>query len=132
MVVDPDTGGAVNQVRSIKSSMDDFARSAASGGFAVNESGGQALISAIDQLLEWIGDSGANLFTLRQRPKLGGSAGGKAVSPFTQKVATDQEGFLTVLQQLQESLATAKQGIQTAMNNYRETDASGASKMSQA
>lgn len=112
----------------IKDSMNQFAQSAASGGFTVNETGGQALVTAIDNLLDWIDSSGGHLYTLRQNPKLGGSSGGKMVSPFAQKVATDQEGFLTVLQQLQESLTTAKQGINTAMNNYRDNDAGGATK----
>lgn len=127
-----DDGGGVAKAMSIKSSMDDFAQSAASGGFAVNETGGQALINAIDRLLDWIDGTGADLYTLRQRPQLGGSSGGKAMSPFTQQVATDQEGFLTVLQQLQESLVTAKQGIKTAMSNYREDDGTGAAKFAQA
>ena len=129
VLVDPGGGGAP---ANIKASMDDFAKSAATGGFAVNETGGQALIDAIDRLLDWIDGSGADLYTLRQNPKLGGSSGGKAMSPFAQKVATDQEGFLTVLQQLQQSLTTAKQGIKTAMNNYRENDATGAGKFLQA
>ncbi|TDQ05442.1 hypothetical protein [Labedaea rhizosphaerae] len=130
MLVDPG-GGSVTPAN-IKASMDQFAQSAASGGFTVNETGGQALIAAIDKLLDWIDGSGTDLVYLAQSPKLGGSHGGKAISPFAQKVATDQQGFLTVLQQLQESLTTAKQGIKTAMKNYQETDATGRGKFIQA
>jgi hypothetical protein len=131
VLVDPGGGGAA-QPANIKASMDQFAQSAASGGFTVNETGGQALIAAIDKLLDWIDGSGAHLYTLRQNPKLGGSSGGQTVSPFAQKVATDHQGFLTVLQQLQESLTTAKQAIKTAMKNYQETDATDRGKFIQA
>jgi hypothetical protein len=128
----PDDGVDAAKAMDIKSSMNDFAQAAASGGFTVNETGGQALITAIDNLLDWIDSSGTDLYMLRQNPKLGGSSGGKTVSPFAQKVATDHQGFLTVLQQLQESLTTAKQGIKTAMKNYQEHDATGAGKFQQA
>jgi hypothetical protein len=123
-----DVGGAT----AIKDSMNQFAQAAANGGFTVNETGGQALIGAIDKLLDWIDSSGGDLVYLSQNPKLGGSSGGKTIAPFAQKVATDQQGFLTVLQQLQESLTTAKQGIKTAMKNYQEHDTTGAGKFQQA
>lgn len=127
MFVD-DGGGAAStaEVQSISASMNNFAQTAASGGFAVSETGGQALIATIDRLLDWIDSKGADLYTLRQRPQLGGSGGAKSVSPFAQKVATDSQGFLTVLQELQQSLVTAKQGITTAMGNYKEHDSSNA------
>ena len=127
MLVDPGGGGAA-QPANIKASMDQFAQSAASGGFTVNETGGQALIAAIDKLLDWINGSALDMQMISQQPALGGSSGGKTVAPFAQKVASDHQGFTTVLGQLRESLSTAKQGIKTAMANYQENDHTGAGK----
>ncbi|WP_245614056.1 hypothetical protein [Actinokineospora inagensis] len=106
----------------IGSGVGQFAALAASGGFAVNERGGQALIAAIERLVGWIDDQQASLLQLAQTAKLGSSTNAKAMQPFMKQVATDQAGFLTQLKQLRESLVTAETSIKQAMANYRQAD----------
>ncbi|WP_424189619.1 hypothetical protein ACOBQX_13375 [Actinokineospora sp. G85] len=112
---------------SIGDSMAQFAQAANAGQFAVNESGGQALISAINKLLDWLENKSHELDFLAQEPLLGSSHAAQVMKPYMRDVATDHQGFLTQLRALGESLKTAREGIQTAMSNYQDTDTSAAS-----
>ncbi|WP_424188924.1 hypothetical protein ACOBQX_11425 [Actinokineospora sp. G85] len=113
----------------IGESMAQFAGAAAAGQFAVNETGGQALIAAIDQLLDWLDMNQFTLRNLEQEPPLGSSNAAQVMKPYMASVATDHEGFLTQLRALGESLKQARQGIETAMRNYEQTDSDEASKL---
>ncbi|WP_156758538.1 hypothetical protein [Actinokineospora pegani] len=113
----------------IGESMTQFAGAAAAGQFAVNEAGGQALIAAIDKLLDWLDMNQFKLRNLEQEPPLGSSNAAKVIKPYMASVATDHEGFLTQLRALGESLKQARQGIETAMRNYERTDSAEASKL---
>ncbi|WP_156754026.1 hypothetical protein [Actinokineospora pegani] len=107
----------------IGASMASFASAAAAGQFAVNESGGQALISAIDKLQSWLDSNLLKLRRLEQEPPLGSSHAALVVKPFMVDVATDAQGFLTQLTALNESLTVAREAIITAMAQYQDTDA---------
>ncbi len=100
-------------------SMVSLKQAAADGQFAVNETGGQALLVAIREMAKWVDTNIADLGTLAQQPALGGSHGAEAMKPYVQEVATDQEGFLTMLQQFRASLEDAEAGVIGAMNNYQ-------------
>ncbi|WP_156893402.1 hypothetical protein [Actinokineospora enzanensis] len=105
----------------------DLLSTARAGGFAVNESGGQAMLKAIRNFLDWI-DSEQDAFSVLSRePKLGSTNNAKVMKPFMVAVATDDRGFVTQVLALRDSLTQAEEAIKTAMANYRETDARAAS-----
>ncbi|WP_026421582.1 hypothetical protein [Actinokineospora inagensis] len=106
----------------IGGAMGEFAALAASGGFEVNEHGGQALLTAIHNMIEWLDSQRSELVNLRERAKLGSSTNAEVMKPFMQQVASDGQGFLTQLAQLRDSLGTAEKAITQAMANYRATD----------
>jgi hypothetical protein len=128
-MLDPGGGGGVAigaaigaAAKSLQKSTADFAVQAAEGHFAVSEEGGRALLQAIREMRGWINDQGLRLNLLAQEPQLGGSHGAQAMKPFMQQVASDQQGFITMLQAFGDSLDQAEQGINDAMNNYRKMD----------
>jgi hypothetical protein len=102
--------------------MGDFLGSSTSGSFAVNDTGGAALLTAIREMARWVDDNAGALRVLAQQPPLGTSVGANAMKPHVESVATDQEGFLTMLMEFRRSLTDAEQGVLNAMANYREQD----------
>lgn len=108
----------------VAASMQGLKAAAADGSFAVNETGGKALLVAIREMAKWVDDNLADLGTLAQQPALGGSHGAEAMKPYVTEVATDQQGFLTMLQQFRGSLVDAEAGVIGAMNNYRHIETS--------
>lgn len=121
-------GAAKDAAQAIFDSMNNFAKSAAEGGFEVSAEGGQALIDAIERFQTWAVEATDQLDILHQQPRLGTSNGAKVVAPFTVQVATDGEGYITQLHALTQSLDKAKEGIRKAMDNYSATDAANAAK----
>ena len=113
-----DIGGGGGIVANAKS----FAKLAAAGDFAVNETGGKALLAAIDKMRDWIDEQGLHLNRLAQPAPLGSSQGAETMRPFLQEVAQDREGFITTLQEFRQSLDEARQGIEAAMASYQETE----------
>ncbi len=97
-------------------------KAANDGSFAVNETGGKALLTAIREMAKWVDENLADLGTLAQQPALGTSNGAATMKPYVQNVATDQEGFLTMLREFRTSLADAEKGVIGAMKNYRDID----------
>jgi hypothetical protein len=100
----------------------DFAKAASEGSFAISERGGQALLEAIREMSAWIDSQGGRLNMLQQDPRLGGSHGAQTMRPYVQQVASDQQGFITMLQAFRVSLDQAENGIREAMTNYRSLD----------
>ncbi|PWW62118.1 hypothetical protein [Actinokineospora spheciospongiae] len=121
--------GAGAPLDAIGKSMDAFTQSAAAGQFAVNQSGGDALLAAIAKMTDWIDTRIGQLRLLDQEPQLGSSNAATAMKPYMQQVASDEQGFLTQLTAFRESLLKADEGIRTAMANYRETDENNASQL---
>src|SRR2546430_1182459 len=125
MLVADGGGGGTSLFDSIGKSMEMFAGGAASGQFAVNETGGKALLQAIRNMKDWVDENQADLQRLSVQPELGGSNGASAMKPYMASVASDSQGFLTMLMKFRESLDKAEQGINDAMKNYQSTDHSG-------
>jgi hypothetical protein len=121
-MLDAGGGGGGGDMVAMAKSMVSLKQAAADGAFAVNETGGQALLVAIREMARWVDDNLADLGTLAQQPALGTSHGAEAMKPYVQEVATDNEGFLTMLQQFRASLVDAEAGVIGAMNNYRHID----------
>jgi hypothetical protein len=99
-----------------------FARAAAEGSFAVNETGGQALLAAIREMRDWIDSRAQDLTYLAQQPPLGSSHGAETMKPYVADVAGDQQGFVAMLMEFSASLDEAERGINAAMASYRDTD----------
>ncbi|OLF07925.1 hypothetical protein BU204_35220 [Actinophytocola xanthii] len=99
-----------------------FARAASEGSFAVNETGGQALLAAIREMRDWIDGKMGDFGLLQQEPALGSSDGAQTIKPYVVNVAVDQQGFITMLTEFRASLDEAEQGINAAMASYQEMD----------
>lgn len=121
-------GGAIGSAigssigQSIFDSMNTFASSAASGAFEVSAEGGKALLEAIEEFQKWVDDQAGDIDVIAQRRMLGSSNGAQVMAPFAQQVAVDGQGYGTQLKALQLSLNKAKEGIETAMKKYQETE----------
>jgi hypothetical protein len=123
-MLDPAGGGVAigAAMASIAKQTASFANAAAEGHFAINENGGRALLQAIREMRDWINSQGDRLYQLQQQPPLGSSHGAETMKPYVQQVASDQQGFVTMLKAFGQSLDDAEQGIQEAMGNYRRMD----------
>jgi hypothetical protein len=111
---------ARNAMDQMLENMKNFKESAASGHFSVSESGGEGLLQVIRMLQDWM--AAADHGTLDQQPMLGGSYVARAMAPFVQQVASDQQGFLTQLTRLRDVLGDAEAGVLQAMANYRQNE----------
>lgn len=111
-------GGGGGDTPTVGKSMGMLKQAAADGTFAVNESGGQALLQAIREMAKWVDDNLGQLGTLGQQPALGSSNGAAVMKPYMAEVATDDQGFVTMLREFRASLVDAEAGVIGAMNNY--------------
>lgn len=112
----------MNPFDQIGKSMVSLKRAANSGHFAINESGGRALLEAIGNMRQWVRTNGRQLDQLAQEPKLGMSHGANAMKPYMASVAAGDQGFIPMLKKFAESLDDAEQAIRTAMRNYGQLD----------
>lgn len=98
------------------------AATANEGGFAVDAGGGEALLRAVHDLADWLDGQLGRLGALDTEPPLGQTAGALAVKPHLRAAAADDQGFLTQLGRLRETLAQAEHGIRAAMSDYQSVD----------
>ena len=129
MYIDPAGAGAAIG-SAIGESFKEFAQGAASGSFAISETGGKALLQAIRNMKDWVDENRGDVSELSIQPKLGESHGAKVMSPFVAKVASDDQGFVPMLMKLRESLEDAEKGINDAMKNYQAMDQRGVGRQS--
>ncbi|WP_026424894.1 hypothetical protein [Actinokineospora inagensis] len=116
-------------VGAIGAAMGKFAALAASGEFAVNERGGQALLNAIHNMIKWIDANEQGFRRLSEAAMLGSSNNANVMRPYLQQVAADDAGFITQIDQLRDSLASAAVAIEQAMANYQRADQDAAAKL---
>ncbi len=90
--------------------------------FEVSPEDGEALIKVIGRFQSWIDEQAGTLTMLQQQRKLGTSSGAKVMTPFVQQVVGDEQGFITQPTALGDSLAKAKEGIVSVMDNYKRTE----------
>lgn len=96
---------------------------ARSGALVMDPQAGQSLIDAMNAQIETLQGLGENLFQIGRMPKLGMTAGGQAMSKFNQEVAVSgTKAFVPAHHQFVQTLTTAVQAIQIAMDNYANTD----------
>ena len=99
-----------------------FVAAAKAGKFAVNASGGQALINWYQSIQDWYAENRRSLDLAAQAPKLGGSNAAEVVSPYMAQVGQDSQGYIATMKALAERAGEAIEAIQTAMNNYKQAD----------
>jgi hypothetical protein len=97
------------------------------GGFTVDPQGGQILINAFKEMLTAVEEALSHGENLSQVLPLGTSPGAQVYAPFFASVASDpHQGAIVVWKQLRQDLIDGINTIQTAMNNYQQTDSSNA------
>lgn len=98
----------------------------AQGGWAINESGGQALISAAQDLYDELGEILASSRDLGQELPLGTTPAAQVYKPFMATVATDpSQGAFAVLTKLREEALEFKGEVEKAMAAYESADEAG-------
>jgi hypothetical protein len=126
MAPTPEIGATIGAAMAgIGASFAEFAAGAASGAFAINQTGGQALLTAIRNMKDWVDDNRDLVQRKGAEPALGSSHGANVMRPFVARVATDDKGFIPMLLKFRESLDDAEKGINDAMKNYAEMDQRG-------
>jgi len=115
-------GGGVADIGKVADMMSPIKQAGASGSFAINETGGQALLQAFREMATWVDDNLGRMNSLAQQPSLGGTQTAEQMKPYVQQVATDDQGFITMLQQFRVALVDAEQGVIDAMNHYKNFD----------
>jgi hypothetical protein len=97
------------------------------GGFTVDPQGGQYLIDALRKMLAGVENAINKGALLSQELPLGNSPGAQVYKPFFASIAGDpHQGAIAVWTQMAKDLQDGIDTIQTAMNNYQQTDSSNA------
>jgi hypothetical protein len=110
------------QSKQIQSSATGFAAAAGSG-FHIEPEAAATLIKACQDALHELNTVGRHLDTISQAPQLGRTPGASVVAPFTQNVATDDQGIRPAIDNLKQTLNDMIQGYQKASTNYQQTEA---------
>lgn len=96
---------------------------ARSGALKFSPEAGGALINALSAQIETLHELGENIRRISRDVKLGMTPGGQVMSKFNQDVAVSgPKAFVPAHQQFVQTLETAVQAIQIAMDNYAKTD----------
>ncbi|MFI9818655.1 hypothetical protein [Saccharothrix variisporea] len=93
------------------------------GGVGVNEHGGQALIKAIDKMLDGVTRALRQSHIIGQEPPLGTTPAAQVYKPYLATIATDPvQGFITAAQELKEKLVQMRSDVEQAMAVYQTTE----------
>jgi hypothetical protein len=96
---------------------------ATAAGFTISETGGQALIRAIDNMLEGVIDARRNAERLAQEPPLGTTPAAQVYKPFLATIATDPvQGFIPALIKFQDDLDQLRSNVEQAIAAYQTSD----------
>ncbi|WP_440899579.1 hypothetical protein [Actinosynnema sp.] len=115
----------IETIKSMTAGMANLKQVAASGGFAITESGADAYIQAINHSLEELGSAVMSARDLTQATQLGTSPDGVAMSRYNLESATGGPGTIGVIPALQELIKTlveAREAMELAKRNYRNVD----------
>nr|WP_183655949.1 hypothetical protein [Prauserella isguenensis] len=97
-------------------------RLAAEGGFAVDETTGNRMISALQDILESLDNRWAALSKLETSPQLSSTPTAKWVAQHTVRTASDERGLLTQLRRAREELPQYIEAIREAKRRYADTE----------
>lgn len=98
-------------------------QAATAAGFRIGETGGQALLNAIDDMLAGVADALNGAERLSQEPPLGTTPAAQVYKPFLATVATDQvQGFIPALIKFRQDLEQLRSDVEQSMGTYQSTD----------
>jgi hypothetical protein len=92
-------------------------------GFHLEPEAAATLIKACQDSLHELSTLQFHLGDISQAPKLGQTPGANVVAPFTRDVATDPQGIIPAITNLQRTLEAMEQAYRKASTNYQETEA---------
>ncbi len=81
---------APEAMTAMNNSLTGFLNAANTGEFAVNETGGQAMLTAIRNMIDWIDENRVHLETSQRAPMLGSTNNAEVMKPYMVAVATDE------------------------------------------
>ncbi|MBB5960341.1 hypothetical protein FHS29_006964 [Saccharothrix tamanrassetensis] len=98
-------------------------QAATAAGFTISQSGGQALLNAIDDMIQAAEETLMRAEMLAQEPPLGTTPAAQVYKPFLASIATDPaQGFIPAIDKFKEDLARLRTNVEQAMGSYRSTD----------
>jgi hypothetical protein len=110
------------QAAAMQASAQNF-KAAAGTGFHLEPEAAATLIKACQDSLHELEGLQNELKTIALAPKLGQTPGAMMVAPFTRDVATDPQGMIPAINNLQHTLEAMEQAYRQASTNYQETEA---------
>lgn len=96
--------------------------SARSGGFGFQPEAADTMIAAVRDSIADLDRLQSDLHVISQAPKLGRTPAALVVSPFTQRVATDEQGMVRTITNLRQVLTDMGSACEEAKKHYDETD----------
>jgi hypothetical protein len=110
------------QLRQMAGSAKQLRASAQSGGFGFQPQAAETMIKALrDSILDLDGLN-YQLIVISQAPKLGHTPAAQKVSPFTQSVATDDQGIVPMIHNLKQILSDMIAAYEAAKQSYEQSD----------
>ncbi|MFD5831554.1 hypothetical protein [Lentzea sp. NPDC060358] len=109
----------------MKGISDSIARFSASvaAGVGVSDSGGQALITAVEKMHDGITEALKRADYLSAEPPLGTTPAAQIYKPFLASIATDPaQGFITAAKEFQKDLEQMRSDVEKAMAAYKTAD----------
>lgn len=98
-------------------------QAATAAGFRIGETGGQALLNAIDDMLSEVEQALRKAERISQEPPLGTTPAAEVYKPFLATIATDPvQGFVPAILKFQEDLKRFRVDVEQSMADYRTTD----------
>jgi hypothetical protein len=96
---------------------------ATAAGFTISAHGGEALIQAINRIVQNSDRLSMEVSRLRQEPPLGTTPAAQVYKPFLATIASDpDQGFETALARFTADLIRLRTEVDRAMGHYRTTD----------
>ncbi|MGH3624379.1 MAG: hypothetical protein ACRDQ5_21775 [Sciscionella sp.] len=108
--------------RSFFGAADQISRAVSAGNLAVSPAGGQALISALEEIQHWYASHANDLYKIAQAPRLGDTVAAGVVSPHMQQTGIDSRGYVTQLHAFVQAIEKYKESIRQAMKAYHHTE----------
>lgn len=109
-------------MKGISDSAASFSASVAAG-VGVSDSGGQALIKAIEKMHDGVTKALKKADYLSAEPPLGTTPAAQVYKPFLASIATDPaQGFITAAKQFQKDLEQMRSDVEKAMAAYKTAD----------
>jgi hypothetical protein len=123
-IINPFASGAMGAaVQSVTAETQKLLDAAKSGGFKITPEGVEPIRTALNDLINDLGDKSDAIFTLNQAPQLGNHPYGHSVASHDQKGAVQAEGSAgVVLEKLKSVAQQADEALARAAGLYKESE----------